>query len=55
MTTQATNCLGLFYGSNPSTIKKALQMQKPSIVEELKNHFGESDLDKLAVRLSNGK
>lgn len=55
MTPQATNCLGLFYGSNPDTIKKALHIQKPSIVEELKNYFGESDLNKLAVRLSNGK
>lgn len=55
MTPQATNCLSLYYGGNPNTIKKALQMQKASVVEELKNHFGESNLDKLAVRLSNGK
>lgn len=55
MTPQATNCLSLFYGSSPDTIKKALQIQKPSIVEELKNHFGENNLDKLAVRLSLGK
>lgn len=55
MTPQATNCLSLFYGSNPATIKQALSMQKASIVEELKNHFGESNIDKLAVRLSLGK
>lgn len=55
MTPQATNCLSLYYGGNPDTIKRALQMQKPSVVDELKNHFGESNLNKLAVRLSLGK
>lgn len=55
MTQQATKCLELFYGSNPATIKKALSVQKPSIVEELKNHFGENNIDKLAQRLSLGK
>lgn len=55
MTSQATNCLALFFGANPETIKQALKMQKPSIVEELKNHFGVSDLDSLANHLSLGK
>lgn len=55
MTSQAANCLSLFLGANPSTIKQALRFQKASIVEELKNHFGESNLDSLAVRLSMGK
>lgn len=55
MTTQARNCLTLFRGGNPSTIKQLLQHQKPSIVDELKNHFGTNDLDKLAVCLSKGE
>lgn len=55
MTQQAMNCLDLYQGGNPSTIKKLLQLQKFSIVEELKNHFGTNDLDKLAVCLSKGK
>lgn len=55
MTAQATNCLSLFYGANPSTIKQALQIQKASIVEELKNYFGVSDLDTLSLKLSLGK
>ena len=55
MTTQAQNCLQIFRGGNPATIKQLLQNQKPSIVEELKNHFGTSDLDKLAVCLSKGE
>lgn len=55
MTPQATNCLELFRGANPNTIKQALQIQKPSIVQELKDHFGTSDIEKLALRLSLGK
>lgn len=55
MTPQATNCLELYRGGNPTTIKKLLQSQKLSVVEELKNHFGTSDLDKLAICLSRGK
>lgn len=55
MTQQATNCLALYRGGNPATIKQLLQVQKTSIVNELKNYFGVSDLDKLAVRLSLGK
>lgn len=55
MTQQARNCLELFLGANPTTIKRALQIQKPSIVNELKNHFGEQDIDKLCQRLSLGR
>jgi len=55
MTSQAMNCLELYRGGNPSTIKQLLQHQKPSVVAELKNHFGINDLDKLAVCLSKGK
>lgn len=55
MTPQATKSLELYFGGDPATIKKALSMQKPSVVEELKNHFGETNIDKLAVRLSLGK
>lgn len=55
MTVQAMNCLELYRGGNPTTIKKLLQAQKPSVVNELKNHFGANDLDKLAICLSKGK
>lgn len=55
MTPQAKNCLDLYRGGNPTTIKQLLMVQKPSVVNELKNHFGEQNLDKLAVRLSIGK
>lgn len=55
MTPQATNCLQLFLGGNPSTIKMLLKVQKPSIVKELQDHFGTSDIDTLAVRLSMGE
>ncbi len=54
MTSQATNCLSLYKGGNPATIKQLLKHQKPSIVEELKNHFGTNDLDKLSICLSRG-
>lgn len=55
MTQQAKNCLELYRGGNPATIKKLLQTQKASVVTELKEHFGTSNLDKLAICLSNGK
>lgn len=54
MTKQANNCLDLYRGGNPSTIKQLLQMQRSSVVNELKEHFGASDLDTLAVKLSLG-
>jgi len=55
MTLQAKNCLELYLGGNPDTIKKLLQQQKSSIVIELKNYFNVYDIDKLAVCLSRGK
>lgn len=54
MTKQAQNSLNLYRGQNPATIKQALRMQKSSIVEELKAHFGVLDIDSLATRLSMG-
>lgn len=55
MTKQAENCLVLYRGGNPTTIKQLLQIQKQSVVNELLNHFGVQSLDKLAVALSIGK
>lgn len=54
MTPQATNCLDLFRGANPSTIKRALSIQKASIVNELKDYVGTSDIDELCLYLSWG-
>lgn len=54
MTKQAQNSLDLYRGQNPATIKQALRMQKSSVVEELKEYFGVSDIDSLATRLSIG-
>ena len=54
MTPMAKNCLELYRGGNPTTIKALLMNQKASVVNELKEHFGVSDLDTLAIRLSKG-
>lgn len=54
MTKQAENCLALFKGASTASIKQALKIQRPSIVEELKEHFGTRDIESLAVRLSRG-
>lgn len=54
MTKQAQNSVDLYRGQNPATIKQALRMQSSSVVNELKEHFGVSDLDSLAARLSIG-
>lgn len=54
MTKQAENSLSLYRGGNPSTIKQLLGFQKASVVNELKEHFGVSNLDALARRLSLG-
>jgi len=54
MTQQAINSLALYKGNNPSTIEKALSFQKSSVVGELKEHFGVSDIHELAVRLAIG-
>lgn len=55
MTSQATNCLRLYKGGNPNTIKQLLMLQKASVVSELKDHFNVSDYDKLAICLSRGE
>lgn len=54
MTRQAENCISMFRGNAPATIEKALRMQKSSIVNELKEHYGSSDIGHLALRLSLG-
>ena len=54
MTQQAINSLALYKGNNPSTIEKGLSIQKASVVRELKEHFGVSDIHELAVRLAIG-
>jgi hypothetical protein len=55
MTQQALNSLALYKNNNPSTIERALAIQKPSVVSELKEHFGVSDNHELAFRLSIGR
>lgn len=55
MTTQAINSLALYKGNDPAKIKMLLQIQKSSVVKELMEHFGASDTDELAIRLSLGK
>lgn len=54
MTPQANNSLALYRGNSPATIKQALRIQRSSVVEELKQHFGATNIDDLAVRLSIG-
>ena len=54
MTQQALNSLELYKGNNPGTIEMALSMQKKSVVDELRAHFGASDNRELAIRLSIG-
>lgn len=55
MTLQAQNCLRLYFGGNPATIRQLLKHQKQSVVTELMNHFNTTNLDRLAIHLSNGK
>lgn len=55
MTAQAENSLGLYKGNDPDTIIQLLRMQSSNVVNELKNHFGVTDLDELALRLSLGR
>ena len=52
MTTQAQNSINLYAGENPATIKKALKMQKKSVVSELMKHCNAKDIDELAIKLS---
>ncbi len=53
MTKQAQNSIDLYSGENPETIKKALHIQKKSIVSELMKHFDAKNIDELAIKLSN--
>lgn len=53
MTKQAQNSIDLYSGETPETIKKALHIQKKSIVSELMKHFDAKNIDELAIKLSN--
>ena len=55
MTQQAVNSLALYRGNDPEKIKMLLRIQKSSVVEELKQHYGASDIDELAIKASIGK
>lgn len=55
MTSQAQNCLSLYRGGNPSTIKALLKIGSKSVLKELQEHFDTTDIDILAQRLSLGK
>ena len=44
MTPKAIECIKKFYGANPVTIKNLLMQMSPSLVEELKNHYGTSNI-----------
>lgn len=46
------NSLNLYRGQDPAKIEQLLRIQKSSVVDELKEHFGVSDLHSLAVKLS---
>ena len=52
MSTQAINSINLYRGNNANTIHALLQMQSSSVVNELKEHFGVSNLEDLAIKLS---
>lgn len=52
MTTQAQNSIELYRGNPVSTIMMGLKMQRESVVNELKEHFGVSTLNDLAEKLS---
>lgn len=52
MTRQAENSIMLYRGINPATIEQLLRLQKPSVVNELKQHFHASTMGELAMKLS---
>ena len=54
MTQQAINSINLYRGGNPATIEQLLQWQGSSVVNELKEHFGASNISELAIKLSIG-
>ena len=55
MSQQAVNSLDLYKGQNPGKIEMLLRIQKSSVVDELKEHFGTSDIHELALRCSLGR
>lgn len=52
MTKQAQNSIDLYIGEDIETVKKALKMQKKSVVSELMEHFNAKNIDELAIKLS---
>lgn len=54
MTIQAQNTQNLCRGASVASIMQALRMQKQSIVDELRNHYGVKTNEELATRLSLG-
>lgn len=52
MSQQAINSIELYRGGNPSTIEQLLRIQHSSVVDELKQHFGASNLKELSIKLS---
>ena len=55
MTQQAINSLELYKDNDPSVIERALLIQKSSVVNELKEHFGVKSNHELAIKLSIGR
>lgn len=49
---QAANSIDLYAGNDPSKIEMLLNIQRSSVVDELKQHFGVSTEHELAVKLS---
>lgn len=54
MTIQAQNTQNICRGASIASIKQALRMQKPSIVDELMSHYSAKSVDDLALTLSKG-
>lgn len=52
MTTQVQNFINLCKGNPVSSIKKALEFQRKSSIDEMMQHYGVSSVDDLAVRIS---
>lgn len=52
MTQQAINSINLYRGNDPMKIEMLLRIQRSSVVDELKAHFGASSISELAIKLS---
>jgi len=52
MSQQAINSIALYRGNAPEKIQMLLNIQKSSVVNELKEHFSVSSIQELAIRLS---